>query len=143
MDPWSIGLSGLVSLLGALFGGGGDKGTQMSDTQRAMLENTLNLQNQRMQVQNPLYEMATRLSMNLMPRSAQVSNPQLYNPYTASGYTPPRSGGSRDRTREGTESDTASAVTALAGGLPAPTSPGLGGLGLRDRAQLFRMPPTR
>lgn len=141
MDPWSLGIGGVVSLLGALFGGG-DKGTQMSDTQRAMLEDTLNTQNQRMKVQNPLYEMATRLAMNLMPRSAGVSNPQLYNPYTQSGYTPPSMG--RDRrmnTREGT--GTEDAVSRLAGALPPPTTPGAGGLGVRDRAQLFRMPPGR
>jgi hypothetical protein len=72
MDPvtGSVLTSGLVSLLGAIFGGGNSNGVQMSQQQRLLLEDSLRNQNYRVLAQNPLYEMATQLAMSLMPRGA-------------------------------------------------------------------------
>ena len=126
-DPWSLGISGVVSLLGMLFGGKGEAGATMSDTQRAILEDSLNLQNKRMQVQNPLYEMTTRLATNLLPKSAAVSNPQLYNPYAGSGYAPP----TRDRPRQTKAGDAdylRDTVRGDAGATAAPADPTLAAL---------------
>ena len=67
----------LGSILGGVFGGGGGSsasGTSgLSDYQQALLEKTMETQQRRMMLQNPLYEMATSLAQALMPRSATQS----------------------------------------------------------------------
>jgi hypothetical protein len=71
---WLSGILG--SILGGVFGGGGGSasGTSgLSDYQQALLEKTMETQQRRMILQNPLYEMATSLAQALMPRSATQS----------------------------------------------------------------------
>ena len=81
MDPISlIGMLGpsLISVLGSLFGG--KKATPSLDPQQQALMNAaLRIQNNRMLLQNPLFEQVTQGAMSRQPRSAIPANYQLEN----------------------------------------------------------------
>jgi len=154
MSAAAIAVPAIISLISSYLNRG--SGVQMTDQQQNLLEEALQTQNSRVNIQNPLYEMATQLAMSLMPRSAQVPNPRLYNPYQAPANaggpqvgTPgvrygrpedaPRSGWAVPR--PGTETDaTAAALATLGRRLPMPTSAGRGGINLQQASDLFQMP---
>lgn len=143
---WGTILPIALGFLGSLFGGGGGSSggqTQMSEEQRRMLEESLRNQNARVNVQNPLYEMATQLAMSLMPRSATPSRfylpgpEQIAQPMTGGGIGRiPPAGGTSSLPPGAT--NTSAAVQALARGL---TNTGSQGISVANPAQLFAMPP--
>ena len=123
---WPLAIPGIITALAGLFGGSGDKGTQMSPNQRLLLDEALKEQNRRMINQGPLSDMVTRLATALMPRSAAAPLPRSA---TRPGLVnTPGGDADRERTREGpvpTGSAVNEAVTRL------------------GRSRLFQMPPTR
>lgn len=128
MTGLEIAIPSVISLLGALFGGG-SSGTSLSPEMRTLMTNALRNQNNRMLLQNPLYEEATQLARSLLPRSAR---PQTYYlggidqsmPGELGGRTPPADAvytGKAKRRGTTTSSATAEAMTRLGASLPAPT----------------------
>jgi hypothetical protein len=122
----------LMSLLGGLFNRGGESGG-MSATQQNLMDAALRMQNNRMLLQNPLYEEATQLARALLPRSARPSS------YALTGINSPvgTEGGGRQRpsdaevigtaVRRGTQGTSPNtpmngAVSSLANGLTSPVN---------------------
>ena len=86
-----VGIESLIALLaGGLFGGGSG-GSGGNEVTQGLMEQILQQQKERLLIQNPLYERANQLAMSLMPKSANVANPVLYDPYNpGAGQSYPR-----------------------------------------------------
>jgi hypothetical protein len=132
---WEMAIPAVVTALAGLFGG---KEGALTDEQKMLLEDAMQTQNARVNVQNPLYEMATQLAMNLMPRSAQVPKPFLFNPYKPPAGAGANAGSPYSRPRpEGTY------PSGWAVPRPTTTSPINEAVTRLGRSRLFQMPPTR
>jgi hypothetical protein len=170
MDPITGAMIGsaLSALIGGLFSGGGSSASGTSGLtpyQQALLNKVMETQGKRTIYQNPLYEMATNLSMALMPRSARTTgylqtpnDPFVVNePDDFVRERPGRSADAAPQTGSplngltggftggggGSNTRTAAAIQALAangfgsGSLTSPTRTGTRGITVNTPAQLL------
>jgi hypothetical protein len=114
--PWLV--PSAISALGLLLGMKGNKPT-LDPQQQAMQNQALQIQNSRMIMQNPLFEMLTQGAMSRQPRSAMPASYQLQN----YGGNYPTQGNPMQRFNPGmlqNGSAVGSAVQALARGIDQP-----------------------